>query len=95
MHRFSTKPETPRSTSVRRGRISITGPRIVSVRYGYHQQYLAKPGSRPYCSAQPCGVALGDFAAAHYKLPASVWQHYDWTVSHCVLRGDNAPIQLR
>ena len=21
----------------------------------YHQQYLAKPGSRPYCSAQPTG----------------------------------------
>jgi peptide-methionine (S)-S-oxide reductase len=24
----------------------------------YHQQYLAKPGSRPYCSAQPQGVSL-------------------------------------
>jgi len=60
----------------------------------YHQQYLAKPGSRPYCSAEPSGVALGDFTAAHYKLPASVWQHYDWKVSHCVLRGDNAPIPL-
>jgi peptide-methionine (S)-S-oxide reductase len=58
----------------------------------YHQQYLAKPGSRPYCSAQPSGVSLGDFSSAHYRLPASVWSHYDWSVSHCVLRGDNAPI---
>lgn len=24
----------------------------------YHQQYLAKPGSRPYCSAQPTGVPM-------------------------------------
>lgn len=24
---------------------------------GYHQQYLAKPGARPYCSAQPQGVS--------------------------------------
>mmetsp|Transcript_15289 Transcript_15289/g.50222 ORF Transcript_15289/g.50222 Transcript_15289/m.50222 type:complete len:294 (-) Transcript_15289:636-1517(-) len=24
----------------------------------YHQQYLAKPGSRPYCSAQPSGVPM-------------------------------------
>lgn len=27
----------------------------------YHQQYLAKPGSRPYCSAQPQGVSLPPF----------------------------------
>jgi peptide-methionine (S)-S-oxide reductase len=60
----------------------------------YHQQYLAKPGSRPYCSAQPSGVSLGDFSSAHYRLPASVWSHYDWSVSHCVLRGDNAPISM-
>ena len=60
----------------------------------YHQQYLAKPGSRPYCSAMPSGVALGDFAGAAYKLPASIWDHYDWSIPHCVLRGDNSPIAL-
>jgi peptide-methionine (S)-S-oxide reductase len=60
----------------------------------YHQQYLAKPGSRPYCSAQPSGVRLGAFAGAAYKLPEVVWQSYDWTLPHCVLRGDNAPIRL-
>jgi len=27
----------------------------------YHQQYLAKPGARPYCSAQPQGVSLKPF----------------------------------
>jgi peptide-methionine (S)-S-oxide reductase len=60
----------------------------------YHQQYLAKPGSRPYCSAQPTRVGLGPFSGCHFLLPSSVWNHYDWSVSHCVLRGENAPIQL-
>jgi peptide-methionine (S)-S-oxide reductase len=23
-----------------------------------------------------------------------VWSSYDWTVAHCVLRGNNSPIQL-
>jgi peptide-methionine (S)-S-oxide reductase len=58
----------------------------------YHQQYLARPGSRPYCSAQPTRIALGDFPGSDARLPAAVWQHYDWNVSHCILRGENAPI---
>lgn len=61
---------------------------------GYHQQYLAKPGSRPYCSAMPTQVRLGDFPGSAYKLPEQVWNHYDWSINHCVLRGDNAPISL-
>merc|ERR1712187_990671 len=28
----------------------------------YHQQYLAKPGARPYCSAQPQCVSLPTFS---------------------------------
>ena len=60
----------------------------------YHQQYLAKPGSRPYCSAQPSGQRLGDFPGAAYKLDPRVWDAYDWSVAHCVLRGDNAPIRV-
>lgn len=60
----------------------------------YHQQYLAKPGSRPYCSAQPSGQLLGGFTGASYQLDPRVWQHYDWTISHCVLRGDNDPIAI-
>jgi peptide-methionine (S)-S-oxide reductase len=60
----------------------------------YHQQYLAKPGSRPYCSAQPTGILLADFPGCDYRLPSAVWNYFDWSVSHCVLRGDNAPIIL-
>ena len=60
----------------------------------YHQQYLAKPGSRPYCSAMPTQVELGEFEGSNYKLPEQVWAKYDWSISHCVLRSDNAPIQL-
>jgi len=69
----------------------------ISPRYGrsnYWQQYLAKPGSRPYCSAMPTQTLLGDFEGANYKLPKQVWAKYDWSISHCVLRSDNAPIQL-
>lgn len=60
----------------------------------YHQQYLARPGSRPYCSARPSGVLLDAFSGSNYKLPASLWSHYDWSIDHCVLRGDNTPIAL-
>jgi peptide-methionine (S)-S-oxide reductase len=60
----------------------------------YHQQYLEKPGSRPYCSAQPTGVRLGDFPGAGYRLPEQVWSHYDWSQPHCVLRSPGGPIAL-
>ncbi|MFM8936220.1 MAG: peptide-methionine (S)-S-oxide reductase MsrA [Vulcanococcus sp.] len=60
-----------------------------------HQQYLARPGSRPYCSARPSGVSLDGFPGASYKLPPQVWSHYDWSIPHCVLRGDNTPIGLQ
>ena len=58
----------------------------------YHQQYLAKPGSRPYCSAMPTKVSLGDFPGCCYKLKKEVWSFYDWSISHCVLRSDNNQI---
>ena len=60
----------------------------------YHQQYLARPGCRPYCSARPSGVLLDAFSGSTYKLPAAVWSHYDWSIDHCVLRGVNTPIAL-
>ena len=59
----------------------------------YHQQYLAKPGSRPYCSAMPTQVPLGDFEGSNFKLPKDVWSHFDWGISHCVLRSNIEPIQ--
>ena len=60
----------------------------------YHQQYLARPGSRPYCSAMPTQVPFEGYEGASFRLDPAVWRFYDWSVSHCVLRGDNAPIQL-
>jgi len=59
----------------------------------YHQQYLAKPGSRPYCSAMPTKVKFKDFTGANFKLNEKVWTNYNWDISHCILRGDNTPIE--
>ncbi len=90
--------ETYGSLLVAAGRPTITTEIASGQRFypaeEYHQQYLAKPGSRPYCSAQPSGLLLGTFPGADYRLPASVWQAYDWSIPHCVLRGDNQPIAL-
>tara|TARA_Y100001968_G_C19270529_1_gene673996 strand:- start:253 stop:975 length:723 start_codon:yes stop_codon:yes gene_type:complete len=60
----------------------------------YHQQYLAKPGSRPYCSAMPTNVKLKGFQGANFKLDNNVWDNFDWKISHCVLRSDNNPIKI-
>ena len=59
----------------------------------YHQQYLAKPGSRPYCSAMPTKVKFKDFTGANFKLNEKVWTNYNWDISHCILRGENTPIE--
>ena len=59
----------------------------------YHQQYLAKPGSRPYCSAMPTKVNLGNFKNCNYKLDNKIWDNYDWEITHCILQGDNSPIK--
>ena len=60
----------------------------------YHQQYLAKPGSRPYCSAMPTNIPLDDFHNSNFKLNKTIWSNYDWGISHCVLRSSNKPIEL-
>merc|ERR1719281_1552947 len=57
----------------------------------YHQQYLAKPGARPYCSAQPQRVSLPPFkewAPAGFekyapKLTEAFWGEHAPT-PHCV-----------
>tara|TARA_Y100001968_G_scaffold204682_1_gene187955 strand:+ start:1863 stop:2615 length:753 start_codon:yes stop_codon:yes gene_type:complete len=59
----------------------------------YHQQYLAKPGSRPYCSAMPTKVVLKNFKGSDFKLNEHIWTHYDWNINHCILRGENTPIK--
>lgn len=71
----------------------------------YHQQYLAKPGARPYCSAQPQVVSLPPFetwAPAGWseeqrsrhapKLPEEFWKAHG-PKPHCVIRSPNPPIQ--
>eukprot|EP00510_Aplanochytrium_minuta_P002295 CAMPEP_0184014466 /NCGR_PEP_ID=MMETSP0954-20121128/5677_1 /TAXON_ID=627963 /ORGANISM="Aplanochytrium sp, Strain PBS07" /LENGTH=191 /DNA_ID=CAMNT_0026294955 /DNA_START=237 /DNA_END=812 /DNA_ORIENTATION=+ len=67
----------------------------------YHQQYLASPGSRPYCSARPQGVQLEpaekwlpkdlkeSFAA---KLDEKFWEKHAPT-PHCVLRDPHDQIK--
>ena len=67
----------------------------------YHQQYLAKPGSRPYCSAQPQGVSLPPFESwapedlvEKYKptLPESFWAKHGPKRGCSIVRFDNEPI---
>jgi len=65
----------------------------------YHQQYLAKPGARPYCSAQPQVVSLPPFEQwapagleAHApKLPEAFWTKHG-PKPHCVIRSPHEPI---
>lgn len=68
----------------------------------YHQQYLAKPGARPYCSAQPQQVSLPPFESwappelkeKHApKLPDAFWQEHS-PKPHCVIRSPNEPIVM-
>lgn len=66
----------------------------------YHQQYLAKPGARPYCSAQPQCVSLPQFSKwcpeglEHHapKLPEAFWTKHGPT-PHCVIKSPDAPIK--
>ncbi|CAE7461828.1 msrA [Symbiodinium natans] len=67
----------------------------------YHQQYLAKPGARPYCSAQPQQVSLPPFEQwcpaelqkKHApKLPTEFWTTHG-PKPHCVIRSPNEPIK--
>jgi len=71
----------------------------------YHQQYLAKPGARPYCSAQPQGVSLpsyddwcpfdgdDDLKEKHRpKLPESFWAKHAPKRGCSVVTASNEPI---
>merc|ERR1712232_1182509 len=69
----------------------------------YHQQYLAKPGSRPYCSAQPQGVSLADFDSwcppdlkeKHAPtLPEAFWKKHGPKRGCSVVSETNEPILL-
>ncbi|CEO95199.1 peptide-methionine (S)-S-oxide reductase [Plasmodiophora brassicae] len=67
----------------------------------YHQQYLARPGNRQYCSAEPQAVSLPPYekwapsglSADHApKLPESYWAKHA-PKPGCVLHCPNEPIQ--
>jgi len=67
----------------------------------YHQQYLASPGARNYCSAQPQGVQLdpatewlpNDLEEAFMpKLNEAFWNKYAPS-PHCVLRDPHEQIK--
>eukprot|EP00013_Stygamoeba_regulata_P019808 CAMPEP_0177660124 /NCGR_PEP_ID=MMETSP0447-20121125/17840_1 /TAXON_ID=0 /ORGANISM="Stygamoeba regulata, Strain BSH-02190019" /LENGTH=260 /DNA_ID=CAMNT_0019165103 /DNA_START=115 /DNA_END=897 /DNA_ORIENTATION=- len=62
-----------------------------------YQQYLARPGSRPYCSAEPQGVSLPPFAswappalqASHApRLPEPYWEKHGPRPG-CTIKGPN------
>tara|TARA_Y100001968_G_C19360369_1_gene719425 strand:- start:638 stop:1363 length:726 start_codon:yes stop_codon:yes gene_type:complete len=60
----------------------------------YHQQYLARKGSRPYCSAMPTKVKFDNFEGSNFKMNESIWEQYDWNISHCILRSNNEPLNM-
>ncbi len=51
----------------------------------YHQQYLAKPNARPYCSAAPTGISLKSFPNSNFKLGEDYWNKY--APISCSIRG--------
>jgi len=69
----------------------------------YHQQYLAKPGARPYCSAKPQGISLPPFESwcppelqANHKptLPESFWAKHAPRKGCPVVSESNEPIPM-
>jgi len=66
----------------------------------YHQQYLATPGARPYCSAQPQGKSLPPFeswappelANQAPKLPEAFWKKHAPAAGCSVVNSPNEPV---
>ena len=70
----------------------------------YHQQYLARPGARPYCSAQPQGVSVPSYdewcpftdeklkEKHRPKLPESFWAKHAPKRGCSVVSEPNEPI---
>merc|ERR1719491_1479390 len=69
----------------------------------YHQQYLAKPGARPYCSAKPQGISMPPFedwapedltSREDYKpkLPEDFWEAEAPKPGCSVVSASNEPV---
>lgn len=70
----------------------------------YHQQYLAKPSARPYCSAQPQGVSMPDYdewcpfddeslkEKHRPKLPDAFWKNHAPRRGCSVVQEPNEPV---
>ena len=76
----------------------INGPGDNCVYYfaeDYHQQYLAKPGARPYCSAQPTGVPVPEefLKENGAKLSAGYWKKYGPRPG-CTIQVSNEPVPV-
>jgi len=87
-------------TAAGRGQITseLVGPSANTVYYfaeDYHQQYLAKPGARPYCSAQPTGVPVpGEWLETQgAKLSAGYWTKYGPRPG-CTIQVSNEPVPI-
>ncbi|CAK0907153.1 unnamed protein product [Prorocentrum cordatum] len=75
-------------------------PQLFYYAEDWHQQYLAKPGARPYCSAQPLQVPLPPFerwgtpallANFSQRLPEAFWSQHA-PKPHGVVKAPTAPI---
>ena len=90
------RASAPRAPPHRAARLSrhVRAPRA--------EQYLAKPGARPYCSAQPQGVDLAPFESwcppglESYapKLPEAFWDAHKPRKGCSVVNAPNEPVVM-